>query len=82
MNHIVKVQNILTLWKLRSLTIEGRIVRELYDETSQHIFYECTYAQILLNQFRLYLSERVALPVLNPQNAMFGFTDVLDNNYL
>ena len=26
MNHIVKTQNILKLWKLRNLTIEGRIV--------------------------------------------------------
>ena len=29
-----------------------------------------------------YLSEKVALPVLNPQSAIFGFTDVLDHNYL
>ena len=26
MNHIVKIQNILKLWKLRNLTIEGRII--------------------------------------------------------
>ena len=26
LNHIVKIQNILELWKLRNLTIEGRIV--------------------------------------------------------
>ena len=26
MNHIVKFQNILKLWKLRNLTIEGRII--------------------------------------------------------
>ena len=26
MNHIVKIQNILKLWKLRNSTIEGRIV--------------------------------------------------------
>ena len=26
LNHIVKIQNTLKLWKLRSLTIEGRIV--------------------------------------------------------
>ena len=28
------------------------------------------------------LSEKVALPVLNPQSAIFGFTDVLDHNFL
>ena len=56
-------------------------LRELYDETPQHIFYECTYEQNLQNQLRLYLSENVALPVLNPQSAIFDFTDVLDHNY-
>ena len=53
-----------------------------YDETPEHIFYECTYAQNLWNQLGLYLSEKVALPVLNPQSAIFGFPDVLDDNYL
>ena len=55
---------------------------ELYDETPHHIFYECTYAQNVWNQLRLHLSEKVALPVLNPQSAIFGFNDVLDDNYL
>ena len=55
---------------------------ELYDETPHHIFYECTYAQNLWNQLRLYLSGKVALPILNPQSAIFGFSDVLDHNYL
>ena len=49
---------------------------ELYDETPHHIFYECTYAQNLWNRLRLYLSEKVALPVLNPQSPICGFTDV------
>ena len=55
---------------------------ELYDETPQHLFYECTYAQNLWNQLRLYLSEKVALLVFNPQSVIFGFSDVLDHNYL
>ena len=55
---------------------------ELYDETSHHIFYECMYAQNSWNHCRLYLSEKVALPVLNPQSAIFVFTDVLDYNCL
>ena len=33
---------------------------KLYDETPQHIFNECTYAQNLWNQLRLYLSEKIA----------------------
>ena len=55
---------------------------ELYDETPHHIFYECTYAQNLWNQLRLYLSEKVTLLILKLQSAIFGFTDVLDYNYL
>ena len=47
-----------------------------------HIFYKCTYAQNLLNLLCLHLSEKVALPVLNPQSAIFGFTDVSDHNFL
>ena len=54
----------------------------LYNETLQHIFYECTYAQNLWNRLRLHLSEKVALPVLNPQSAIFGFTDVSDHNFI
>ena len=49
----------------------------------QHVFYKYTYAQNLWNQLRLYLSEKVAIPVLNLQSAIFSFTDVLDHhNYL
>ena len=55
---------------------------ELYDETPHHIFYECTYAQNLWSRIRFYLSEKVALHVLNPQSAIFGFTDVFLVNYL
>ena len=55
---------------------------ELYDETPLHIFYKCTYAQNLWNRLCLYLLEKVALPVLNPQTAIFGFTDVSDHNLL
>ena len=55
---------------------------ELHDETTQHLFYECAYAQNLMNQLRLYLSEKVALSVLTTQSAIFGLTDALDQNYL
>ena len=55
---------------------------ELYDETPHHIFYECTYAQNLWNKLQLYLSEKLTLPILNRESAIFGFTDVLDDNYL
>ena len=55
---------------------------ELYDETPLHIFYKCTYVQNWWNQLRLYLLGKVALPALNPQSAIFGFTDVSHHNFL
>ena len=45
----------------------------------QHLFDECTYAQNLRNQLRFHPSEKVVLPVLIPQSAIF---DVLGHNYL
>ena len=55
---------------------------KLYDEKPQRAFYECTYAQNLCKQLRLYLLRKVALSLLTPQSVIFGFTDVLDQNYL
>ena len=54
----------------------------VYDETPHHIFHECAYAQNLWNRLRLYRLEKVALSVLNPQIAIFGFIDVSDHNSL
>ena len=50
--------------------------------TAPYIFYECTYVQNLWNWLCLHLSEKVALPVLNPQSAIFSFTDDSDHNFL
>ena len=55
---------------------------ELYDETPQHLFYECIYTQHLWNHLQIYISGKIALPDLTPQSAIFGFTDVLDQNYI
>ena len=55
---------------------------ELYDETPQHLFYECIYTQHLWNHLQLYISGKIALPALTPQSVIFGFTDVLDQNYI
>ena len=55
---------------------------ELYNETSQHLFYECIYTQHLWNHIYLCVSGKIALPALTPQSAIFGFTDVLDQNYI
>ena len=50
---------------------------ELYGETPLHN----TAAQNVWNRLRLYLLEKLALPVLNPQSAIFGFADVSDHNF-
>ena len=45
-----------------------------------------TYVMLLNNVLdlnkKLFLSERVALPVLNPKSAIFSLTNISDNNYL
>ena len=54
----------------------------LYDETPQHLFYECIYTKHLWNHLQLYISGKVVLPALTLQRAIFGFTDVSDQNYI
>ena len=44
----------------------------LYDETPQHVFYECIYTQYLWIYLQLYISGKIALPALTPQSAIFG----------
>ena len=58
------------------------LICKSYDETPQHLFYECISTQHLRKQLQLYISGKIALPALTPQSAIFGFTDVLDQNYL
>ena len=39
---------------------------DISDETPLHLFYECVCAQNIWNQLRLYLAEKIDLPVLTP----------------
>ena len=55
---------------------------ELYDETPQHLFYECIYTQHSWNHLQLHISGKIASPALTPKGAIFGLTDVLDLNYI
>ena len=50
LNHIVRIQNILKLWKLRNLTIEGRMVvfKSLAISELIHPAYSLRYLQQLL----------------------------------
>ena len=70
------------LFQFGIISQSNRSFCELCDETLHHIFYECTYAQNLWNQLRLYLSGKVVLRILNSQRNIFVFTDVLDHNFL
>ena len=56
------------------------LICNLYDETPQHLFYECIYRQHLCNHLQIYISGKIALPDLTPQSVVFGFTNVLDQN--
>ena len=57
-------------------------VCNLYDETPQDLFYECIYTLHLWNCIQLYIPGKIALPALTQQSGIFGFTDVLDQNYI
>ena len=52
----------------------------LYDETPQHLFYECIYTQHLWNHLQLHISGRIVLPALTPQRVIFAF--ISDQNYI
>ena len=58
------------------------LICNLYDETPQHLFYECIYRQHLCNHLQIYISGKIALPDLTLQSVVFGFTNVLDQNYI
>ena len=44
------------------------------------LLYECVCAQNTWNQLRLYLAEKIDLPVLTPQTVVFALVDVRDQN--
>ena len=69
------------LFQLRKVSESKCSFCELYDETLHHILMNALMHK-LWNQIWLCISEKVALPFLNPQSAIFSFTDVLDHNYL
>ena len=53
---------------------------DIPDETPLHLLHECVCAQNIWNQLRLYLAEKIDLPVLTPQTAVFALVDVRDQN--
>ena len=53
---------------------------DINDETPLHLFHECVCAQNIWNQLRLYLVEKINLPVLTQHSATF--VEVQDQNYL
>ena len=51
----------------------------LKDETSYHLFYECSHTISLWNQLRRFLSNSLNIPLLTPQSAIFGFINQKKN---
>ena len=51
----------------------------LKDETSYHLFYECSHTISLWNQLRRFLSNSLNIPLLTPQSAIFGFINQKEN---
>ena len=46
---------------------------DIHDEIPLHLFYECVSAQNIWNQLRLYLADKIDLPVLTPESVILGF---------
>ena len=44
----------------------------LYDETPYHIFYECSRIKYLWSDFVQWFQNKLILPTLTPQTAIFG----------
>ena len=51
-----------------------------YDETINHIFFECICVKQLWNQLRLCLTNDSFLPLLTPQTAILGLINGIENN--
>ena len=51
----------------------------LKNETSYHLFYECSHTNSLWNQLRHFLSNSLNIPPLTPQSAIFGFINQKEN---
>ena len=52
------------------------------EETPFHLFYECSKANNLWVDLKSFLENRIPLPSLTPQSAIFGFIDVFDNKLI
>ena len=50
------------------------------EETSLHIFHNCTHTQNLCNHLQTDISENFVIPTLTRQSAMFPFTDNQQKN--
>ena len=49
------------------------------DETPYHLFYKCSHTISLWNQLGHFLSNSLNIPLLTPQNAIFGFINQKEN---
>ena len=49
------------------------------DETPYHLFYKCSHTISLWNRLGHFLSNSLNIPLLTPQNAIFGFINQKEN---
>ena len=52
------------------------------EETPLHLFYECSKTSNLWIELQLCLENKILLPSITPQNAIFGFIDITENKIL
>ena len=52
------------------------------EETPLHLFYECSKTSSLWIELQLCLENKILLPSITPQSAIFGFIDITENKIL
>ena len=52
------------------------------EETPLHLFYECSKTSNLWIELQLCLENKILLPSITPQSAIFGFIDITENKIL
>ena len=55
---------------------------ELHDETISHLFYNCIHTKKMWKEVQTYFSNRINLPHLTLQGALFGFLDATKEDYM
>ena len=52
---------------------------KIKDETPLHLFYECSQTQSLFSELQALYANKISLPAITPQSAIFGITEKIEN---